>query len=90
MGVAWVRIAEAWQGKVLTRYGIVLISNGTAKMDTDVICRGIGCIDCMRRHSEVLIGNGIAQKSRHRGAKAWIGLAQQRHCREVIARAWHR
>ena len=70
MGVAWVRNAEAWLGSVLTRNGIVLISNGTAKMDTDVICRGIGCIDCMRRHSEVLIGNGIAQKSRHRGAKA--------------------
>lgn len=64
MGVAWVRNAEAWQGKVVPRYGIVLISNGTAKMDTDVICRGIGCIDCMRRHSEVLISDGIAQKSR--------------------------
>lgn len=78
MGVAWVRIAEAWQGKVLTRYGIVLNGNGTVKMDTDVICRGIGCIDCMRRHSEVLIGNGIAQESRASWCEGidWVGTAK--------------
>ena len=70
MGVAWVRNAEAWQGKVLTRYGIVLISNGTAKMDTDVICRGIGCIGCYETARRGCDSDGIAQESRHRGAKA--------------------